>query len=142
MPESLNYCNNCGARNERNELIVGNSSAKPLAVAAVLIGGFGLFGFYPILRELLLSRLDPIMLVALMVAYLAAVVLMFSILVGHIWKNSGDIRIKGAERADEHQPTASLRAVNTAQLEEPRERPASVTEHTTRTLDGVPVAKN
>lgn len=142
MAESLNYCKNCGARNERNSLVIGNNSARPLGLAAVLIGGFGLFGFFFVLRELLRTPLDPIVLVVLMVAYLAAVVLMFSILVGHIWKNSGDIRIKGAERADEYPPTASFRAVNTAQLDEPRERHASVTEHTTRTLDELPIAKN
>jgi hypothetical protein len=141
MPESLNYCKNCGARNERNALIVSNSSGRPLGIAAVVIGGFGLFGFYPVLRELLHSPLDPAVIVILMVAYLAAVVLMFSILVGHIWKNAGDIRIKGAERADTYQPPASFRAVNTAQLEEPREMPLSVTDHTTRTLDEVPITK-
>ena len=95
MPESLNYCNNCGARNERNALIVGNNSAKPMAVAAVLIGGFGLFGFYPIMRELLLSRLDPAVIVILMVAYLGAVVLMFSVLVD----TSGKIPGKFVSRA-------------------------------------------
>ncbi len=140
MPESLNYCKNCGARNERNALIVSNNSARPLGLAAVLIGGFGLFGFFFVLRELLRNPLDPALIVVLMVAYLAAVVLMFSILVGHIWKNSGDIRIKGAERAHEDGP-ALFRGINTEQLEEPREMPVSVTEHTTRTLGHIPVSK-
>ncbi len=142
MPEDLNYCKNCGARNERNALIVGNSSARPLAFAAVVIGAVGLGGFFPILRELLRNPLDPALIVVLMVAYLAAVVVMFSVLVGHIWKNSGDIRIQGAERAGDNQHLPAFQRLNTAQLAEPREMPASVTEHTTRTLDQVPVVRD
>lgn len=141
MPESLNYCKNCGARNERNALIVGNNSVRPLAFASIMISGFGLFGFYAVLRELLHSSLDPTVIVVLMLVYITAVLAMFSIPIS-IWKKSGDMRIKGAERTDTYQPSSSFRAVSTAQLEEPREMPASVTEHTTRTLDEVPILKN
>jgi hypothetical protein len=103
---------------------------------ATAIGMLGLIGFFPILRELLHSPVDPTVMVVLLVAYLATVFLMFSVLVGHVWKNSGDIRIKGSQPQPERDKQY-LRPVTTAQLEEPHEMPASVTEHTTRTLDEV-----
>jgi hypothetical protein len=140
MPESLNYCKNCGARNERNAPVAGNSSARPMAFVAMMIGMIGLFGFYWILRELLRSPLDPMVVVILMIVYTVAVLAMFSIPIG-VWRRTADIRIKGSDRPDAYHPTASFRAVNTAQLEEPREMPASVTEHTTRTLDQVPISR-
>ena len=138
MPESLNFCENCGARNERNAPVIGNYSAGPFAFVAVMIGVIGLFGFYGILRELLRSPLDPMVVVILMVVYTFAVLAMFTIPIG-VWRRTAEARIKGSGPSDTYQPTASFRAVNTAQLEEPREMPASVTDHTTRTLDKVPV---
>ncbi|MBV9242518.1 MAG: hypothetical protein JO314_10975 [Acidobacteria bacterium] len=136
--EDLNYCKNCGRRNERNPLIIGNSSFRPLSVGAVAIGCVGLVGFFPIMRELLRNQVEPAAMVILMVAYLAAVVIMFSILVGHIWKNSGDIRVKQKNSYHPNDVNGYLRPPTTAQLPDVRERPASVTEHTTRTLDEVP----
>jgi len=134
----LNYCKNCGARNDRNPLVVGNSASRPFMFGATAIGMLGLIGFFPILRELLHSPVDPAVMVILLVAYLATVFLMFSVLVGHVWKNSGDIRIKGSQGQPERDKQY-LRPATTAQLEEPHEMPASVTEHTTRTLDEVPL---
>jgi hypothetical protein len=136
--ENLNYCKNCGQRNERNSLVVGNSSSRPFAFGATAIGMVGLAGFFPVLRELLHNSVDPIVMVILLIAYLATVIVMFSILVGHIWKNSGDIRIKHNDNHDSSDVNAYLRPANTAQLREPRDMPASITEHTTRTLDEVP----
>jgi len=134
----LNYCKNCGARNDRNPLVIGNAASRPFMFGATAIGMLGLVGFFPILRELLHSPVDPAVMVVLLVAYLATVFLMFSVLVGHVWKNSGDIRIKNSQRQPDPEKQY-LRPVTTAQLEERHEMPASVTEHTTRTLDEVPV---
>jgi hypothetical protein len=135
----LNYCKNCGMRNDRNPLIVGNSSSRPLMFSATAIGMVGLIGFFPVLKELLHSGVDPTVMVILLIAYLATVFLMFSVLVGHVWKNSGDIRIKGGLQAEQDTTQQYLRPITTAQLEEPRDFPGSVTEHTTRTLDEVPI---
>jgi hypothetical protein len=140
MPESLNFCKNCGARNERNAPAGGNNSARPMAFVAMVIGMTGLFGFYGILRELLRSPLDPMVVVILMVVYTVTLLAMFSIPIG-IWRRSVDSRTRQPEQTDAYHPPASFRAVNTAQLEEPREMPASVTEHTTRTLDQVPISR-
>ncbi len=142
MAGNLNYCQSCGFRNERNPMAVRNSSSSAMGIGAAFIGIVGLCAFYPILRELLHSSLDQATIVILMGLYVAAVFGMFSVLVGHVWKHSGDIRIKGAERADEHYSPPAFRGINTAQLEGSREKPASVTERTTRTLVDVPVDRN
>ena len=135
--DNLNYCKNCGVRNEHTRLLVGNSSSRRLGFGAVAIGVSGLGFFVPVMRELLRSGVDPTVMVILLLAYLATVLAMFAILVGHVWKNSGDIRIKNSDM--EHpRPEPYLRAVNTAQLPD---RPASVTEHTTRTLEQVPLKR-
>jgi hypothetical protein len=141
MPESLNYCKNCGARNERNAPVAGGSSARPMAFVAMMIGVIGLFGFYGILRELLRSPLDPMVVVILMIVYSVALLAMFAIPIS-VWRRSEEARTKGTGGREPYHPTASFRAVNTAQLEEPREMPASVTEHTTRTLDQVPLKRD
>jgi len=137
---NLNYCNNCGARNERNPLVIGNSASRPFAFGAAVIGMVGLVGFFPVLRELLHSGVDPLVMIVLLIAYLATVLLMFAVLVGHVWKNSGDIRVK-APQSDQDGQDRYLRPITTAQLEEPHDAPASVTEHTTRTLDEVPLRR-
>ncbi len=139
IPENLNYCNNCGARNEKNPLIVGNSSNRIMGIAATFIGMVGLVGFVEILKILLNSRLDTAAIIVILIAYLAAVFVMFAVLIGHVWKHSGDIRFKSKEGADKYNVPNSFRGVNTAQLQEPHDFPASVTEHTTRTLDNVPL---
>ena len=60
-------------------------------------------------------------------------------IVGHLWKNSGDMRIKGAKRANDNDTPGVFQRINTAQLQEPREPTISVTDHTTKTLDKVPI---
>jgi len=142
MAAEINYCKNCGARNERHSLIVRNSSSGIMGVGAVFIGIVGIIAFYPIMRELLINHVDPTALVLLMATYVVAVLGMFAVLVGHTWKNSGDIRIKSAEHGDSYLPPAPFSRTNTARLTEARERPASVTEHTTRALDEVPVRRS
>jgi len=78
--------------------------------------------------------------VIVLIAYLLTVFLMFAVLIGHVWKRSGDFRIRGSERAEDqpYSEPRSFRGVNTAQLEPAMDRPASVTEHTTRTLEDAP----
>lgn len=138
MAADLNFCKNCGARNERNAQDKGNSSAGWIAFAAMLLGGIGLFGFYPILRELLRSPLETPAVVVLMIAYLVAVLAMFSILVAQIRRTGDSNRKRVVPQVPDLTQRAPLRSATTAQLEGPREAPASVTEHTTRTLEEIP----
>ena len=102
----------------------------------------GLVGFVEVLKILLRSPLDTWAIIVVLIAYLVVVFSMFAVLIGHVWKHSGDIRIQSKERADEHIAPNAFRGVNTAQLHEPYDFPASVTEHTTRTLDNVPLKRN
>ncbi len=139
---NLNYCNSCGTRVERSALVVNNSSSRPFAVAAAVIGGGGIFAFIPLLQTLIRSPLDQAAILMVLAGYLLTVFLMFAVLIGHIWKHSGDIRVKGGRNDEEYAPPRSFRGVNTAQLNEPNQQPASVTDHTTRTLDHVPLTKN
>ena len=137
---NLNYCNSCGTRVERSAMVVNGPSTKPMAVAAIFIGGGGLFAFIPLLRELLHSGLDQAAIIIILGAYLLTVFSMFTVLIGKIWKHSGDVGVKGRIGIDDYAPPQrSFRSVNTAQLTEPHQPPASVTDHTTRTLEKVPL---
>ncbi len=135
---NLNYCSSCGTRVENKALVVRNSSSSVLGVGAVFIGIVGLICFVPLLQTLLRSSIETPATVVILIAYLVTVFLMFTVLVGHVWKSSGDIRIKGNKTSDDFGGHEAFRGINTAQLPEPTERPASVTEHTTRTLDPMP----
>lgn len=104
-----------------------------LGIGSVFIGIVGLMAFYPILRELLRSPIHPVALVAIMVVYVIAVISMFSVLL--ISSRKEPVKKDGVN-ADYTVPQA-LRGANTAQLPEPTEMPASVTENTTRTLDQI-----
>jgi hypothetical protein len=132
IADNVSFCKNCGFRQEslRNE---DASRIKRLALTAGAgIGTIGLICFFTILRELLRSGLAPDAMITLLVAYLVALLIMFTVLVRHAFKTSDERTMRPMERAPE-QP-AYFRAVNTAQLPD---MPASVTEHTTRTLDEV-----
>src|SRR5215467_13445758 len=140
IADHLNYCNTCGARNEKNALVVANASSRGFAVSAGVLGSIGLIGVVPLIQTLRI--LDPVSMIIILLAYLATVLTMFMVLVGHVWKRSGDIRIK-AKDADDYAPPRSFRGINTNQLEEPREPPiGSVTDNTTRTLDEVAVRRD
>jgi hypothetical protein len=141
--DHLNYCNSCGARIEKNPLIVSNASSPYLAKSLAVVGMIGFVGFIAVLKMLLDSRLDTAAIVFILVAYLATLFLICAMMVGHMWKHSGDIRVKQNEpkMPDDYRSPATLRPITTAQLEEYRQPAASVTEHTTRTLDQVPLVQ-
>lgn len=144
IAEHLNYCNSCGARIEKNPLIVSNSSNAHLGKAVGFIGAIGLFAFIGVLKIVLESPgLDIAGRVLILLAYLGTLFMICAMLIGHMWKHSGDIRIKQHEPrpVDDYVSPVSFRGVNTAQLEEAREPGISVTEHTTRTLEKVPLGR-
>lgn len=144
IAEHLNYCNGCGARIEKNPLIVGNSSSPYLGKALAVTAMMGFVGFIGVLKIVLDNgRLDMAATVIILLAYLATLFLICAMMIGHMWKNSGDIRIKRHEpKIPDYTSPASLHPITTAQLEEYRQPAASVTEHTTRTLDEVPLNRN
>jgi uncharacterized protein (DUF983 family) len=136
--ENLNYCNNCGAKIGKNALEDGNHSSPFLSIAVGLIGTAGLFGFIMMLKILLESRLDQPSILIILIAYLVTLFLICAVLVGHIWKQSGDFRININQPPEDYAPPKEFRGGNTNQLEPPREPfIGSVTDNTTRTLDKV-----
>ncbi len=145
IADHLNYCNSCGVRIEKNPLVVSNSSSPQLARALSVIGPIGFIGFLAVLKILLDNgRLDSGAIGLILVAYLVTLFMICAMIVGHMWKNSGDIRVKHHEPKipDDYVSPASLRPVNTAQLQESQQTPASVTEHTTRTLEEAPLKRS
>ncbi|MGH9820129.1 MAG: hypothetical protein ACRD43_08150, partial [Pyrinomonadaceae bacterium] len=98
IAEHLNYCNGCGARIEKNQLIVSNSSSPYLGKALAITAMMGFVGFIAALKMVLdNSRLDMPATILILLAYLATLFLICAMMVGHMWKNSGDIRIKHRE---------------------------------------------
>lgn len=138
--ENLNYCNSCGGRIEKNALVVSNASAPYLPKAIGVIGMMGFAVFLGLVKLLLDSRLDTAAIALILIAYLAALVMVIAMLVGHIWKHSGDIRIKVKDMETPAAPSY-LKPVTTARLGEANAMPTSVTEHTTRTLDEVRIER-
>ena len=109
-----------------------------LGVGAIFIGLIGLIGFFPLLNELLHSPLDPGAVVFILVSYLIMVFAMFTVLLWQSRKGTTEIKSKPNRTSEGFGGHQAFRGVNTAQLAEPTQQPASVTEHTTRTLDQVP----
>jgi hypothetical protein len=141
--EKLNYCNNCGAKIGNNAMQVSNSSSPALSKSVGIIGAAGLIGFIVILKILLESRLDQAAILIVLIAYLITLFLLCAVLVAHIWKYSGDFQIHSHLPPEDYAPPKQFRSVNTNQLEEARESfVGSVTDHTTRTLEKVPLKES
>lgn len=86
---------------------------------------------------------DPTLFCIVVIAYLVALLYMFSVLMGHASKRySGMVTKAGAQSGtDDYSPPANFRGVTTSQLGGGEPEVASVTENTTRTLDEIPVAR-
>jgi hypothetical protein len=135
----LNYCNHCGARNVKEQPETSNSASGWVAVSSAMLGAFGLFFAYNLLRLLLNSRLETPAIVMIMLGYLFVTLAMFGVFIRHMTRGSRERKPHdlGLPSAQTYAPPpTSFRSVNTAQLE-PAGEPGSITEHTTRTLDEV-----
>lgn len=133
----LNYCNSCGTRVENKETIV-RTGTPMLGIGSIFVACIGLMAFFPVMRELLHSNIDSGAVVFILAGYLLAVFAMFSVLVWQSRKGTSEKTIKGNRPSTGFGGQDAFRGINTAQLPEPTQRPASVTEHTTRTLDEIP----
>ena len=51
LNDNLNYCNACGARIEKNPLIVGNVASPQLAKSLAVIAMMGLVGFVAVITD-------------------------------------------------------------------------------------------
>lgn len=139
ISSELNYCKRCGSPVAKGE---SSTVAENLSSAIGYIGGFGLLGF--IFAVVMMARSGVVpgtALVLISFFYLAA---LFGICYLILRQTAMPFRKKAAESsldlaAAEH--PVYLKPVTTAQLPEPNDQPISVTEHTTRTLDEIPVAR-
>lgn len=145
IDNSLNFCNGCGAqlrkekeKDEERSVFSGLLSA----LIAVAVVGFGvLVGFTAILLDKI-EKTEAIF--AFVLAYLAT---LFAVLfmIGRQLAKVIDRKIEAEPRPKRQtitdpQPLVQLPPKSTNPLEE-FNGPASVTEHTTRTLDEVPVER-
>ena len=135
----LNYCNRCGNRVPRSDSET-NSIASNLSQSLGYIGGFGMFGFIFVILILVKNGVDKNALIPISFFYFAALFGICFLVIRQIFAYSKKSSDK--ESAPNEQQPDYLRPVATAQLTEPGEQPISVTEHTTRTLDKVPVKGN
>lgn len=112
-----------------------------LGIGSIFIGCIGLMAFYPIMRELLRSPLDTAAVILILVAYLLTVFSMFTVL---IWqgRHPGGLRSGANQPSENFGGQEAFRAINTAQLMSPIQPVASVTEHTTRTLEPTPAKRS
>jgi hypothetical protein len=132
----LNYCNRCGTRVVKMDSDMQKPVADNLSSAIGYIGGSGLFCFIFIVLILVKNNVNPTVLVAISLAYLCALFGICSMILQHLKTLPGKSQAQNMDFQGNFQ-SRQLDAATTAQLEEPREMPISVTENTTRTLDKV-----
>lgn len=137
LSSDLNYCNRCGNRVAEGE---SNSVADNLSGAVGYVGGFGLLGFIFAVLAMAKTGVAVVALVLISFLYLTALSVICFLMIRQAAALS--TKRSGGDRPDDQtaQPQY-LRPRTTAQLPESGEQPASVTEHTTRTLDKVPVTR-
>ena len=141
----LNFCKSCGMRLYSEETSSGtNNILITLVVTFGVVTIVGL-GILIALIALLLDRGATEKVVTMtIVFYLACLTAIEFVLGSQISKLiSANVRNeKRRNKPEVVQPPVQLYARNTAQLTEPTQAPASVTDHTTRIFDKVPLKEN
>lgn len=139
--EGLNYCNQCGGKVQDTGPSKNDSVAKNLSTSLGYIGiaGFGaLVGLVAILMRR--DSLDPAIIVLVVLFYLSALSLISLMTLHQISKFAG-LSKEPRENIPDHEHSPQIYSSPANQLNEATERPASVVENTTRTLDKVPVER-
>jgi len=138
VQSGLNYCNRCGKRVAESES-EASSIAESLASSLGYIGGFGFIGYIFVALILVKNGIPPDVLVKITFVYFASLVGICLLVLrqAQLFKKKEPVRYQ--EPASE--APAYLRPITTAQLPESHDHPASVVDHTTRTLDEVPARK-
>jgi hypothetical protein len=129
----LNYCKQCGHRIAAGD--TDKSAAQSMAESLGYVGGFGLAGFFVGAFLLTKAGVESWALIWISLFYLAA---LFGICLMMLRQTSPFSRnrsgqIKQAARMQSHASTG----LDTSQLPPATTQPASVVEHTTRTLHEV-----
>jgi hypothetical protein len=135
----LNYCNRCGgevSRTDRGDRSVVQNLTNVLGA----IGVFGLLGFVAILWTMLRNSFETAGIVWISLFYLTTLFGLCALILRQTAAFTLGRKSRGRNDDEGSGAPAYLTRARTAQLNEPTDRPASVTEHTTRTLDKVPAA--
>ena len=142
IPGNLNYCSGCGIPTDKAPSDVG--TPRLFVRSGTIIVIVGLVAFFALLRTLLRSQLETGAIVVITLAYLATIVLMFSVTMGMAWKQisvPGRRKKKKDDLAEEYRAPTSFRDVNTSQLQAGDPGFGSVTDSTTRTLDELTIER-
>ena len=131
----LSYCNRCGKRAGEVSSFASRPRT-PLAVAGN-IAGVGFVSFIFVMLVLVLNGVLGSNLVGITFFYFLG---LFSLCL--IFLRQSRLESRSAPEVAIQESRPYIKPATTAQLPEPAERPASVTEHTTRTLDHLPLDRN
>ncbi len=135
IQSGLNYCSRCGRRVAEDAKSGNMGWSNPLVIAGQT-AGVGFVGYIFVILILSRSGAAPNLFVPLTFFYFAALFgLCFMIL--RLGLPSRAPNAPEGENKNKQDEPAYLRPVTTAQLHEGFDTPASVTDHTTRTLDPV-----
>ncbi len=139
IKKGLNYCNACGARIVDLEKEKSSSNVENISTAIGFIGVAGLAGFVFLVKMLLDYNVLEGPMVIILIAYLATVFGISFMLIKQLSpkKETSDQSINFQSDIPR-----TIKSVDTNQLEEPKQPPASVVENTTRTLDKVPIERS
>jgi hypothetical protein len=137
----LNFCNRCGAKVAGPDPAIQKSVAENLSSAMGYIGGFGLIAFIFVVYLVVRSGADAKVLIPISFFYLATLFGICFLTLRQIAELTGKSHGRRESRVHDTAQPAYLKPVTTAQLDEPRDLPISVTENTTRTLDEVMIER-
>lgn len=135
ITQNLNYCKRCGARVEKLAIAEKSEALEYMSMATGFVGLGGLGLTVGLIAILLNFKVDPTAIVIITLAFLSTVFGISFLMLQRISQMSGNAQNVNPAPSEKSQ----LNAPNTAQLEEPRQPAASVTENTTRTLEKEPV---
>ena len=144
VADGLKYCNSCGVRLTREIEDKDGTPGKMLdniLTALFLIVMFALGILVGLVAVLLSNNVKPDAVMLIAVVYLIAVFGICFSLVRQATKLI-DYRLKGWNRGEPVSTAPQISTPNNPKLDEYREPAMSVTDHTTRTLDKVPVSEN
>lgn len=138
----LNYCNSCGARLAKDsDEETPKSMLDNILTTVFLVVLFGLGILVGLVAVLLQNGVDHKAVMMISIFYLAAVSGICYMLLSQMPKLI-EARLNNKFFENDATAPVQISAPNTAQLEEPKQTPASVTDNTTRTLDKVLVKRN
>ncbi len=143
--KKLKYCSGCGERlSKAAEIDKDGTPGKMLdniLTTLFLVVMFGLGILIGLVAVLLGNNVEPKFVMFIAIAYLAAIFGICYTLLSQVPKLI-DARLKASMQNDEPLTHRQLESPTTAQLEGFREPAMSVTEHTTKTLDQIPIPRN